>query len=229
MPENKYILEARECCKTYPGGEKPALDKVSLGVRPGEFLAIMGQSGSGKSTLLNVLSALALPESGQVLYAGLDIVRAGEKVRNSLRADRFAFIFQQHHLMPYLTVLENILLPYMNSLRPVSAEIKKRGQKVLDRVGLARRESARPGQLSGGEQQRVAIARALVRNASILFADEPTGSLDSETGTGIMNLLQEVRQSGPKDGMAVVMVTHNPEYAARAERVIHMKDGSVLA
>jgi putative ABC transport system ATP-binding protein len=228
MPENKYILEARDCCKTYPGGEKPALNMVSIGVRPGEFLAIMGQSGSGKSTLLNVLSALALPESGQVFYAGRDIVRAGEKARNSLRADSFAFIFQQHHLMPYLTVLENVLLPYLNSWRPLPAETKKRGQNVLAQVGLSRRESAHPGELSGGEQQRVAIARALVRNASILFADEPTGSLDSETGTGIMSLLQEVRQSGQKNGMAVVMVTHNPEYAAMAERVIHMKDGEVL-
>lgn len=218
------ILEARNLVKKYPGGDRPALDGVSLQVARGEFVAIVGQSGSGKSTLLNVMSALALPESGQVRYKDLDIVTAGEKTRNTVRGQDFAFIFQQHHLMPYLSVLENVLLPYMNRLRPISVELKTKGRAVLERVGLGHKAAARPGSLSGGEQQRVAIARALARDAAVLFADEPTGSLDSATGATVMALIKNLNQ----DGLTVVMVTHNHDYAALADRTVTMKDGVIL-
>ncbi|MDR2076945.1 MAG: ABC transporter ATP-binding protein [Desulfovibrio sp.] len=218
------FLEARSLVKRYPGGDKPALGGVSLQVGKGEFLAVAGQSGSGKSTLLGILSALALPDSGSVLYRGADIVPAGEKARNRLRARDFAFIFQHHHLMPYLTVLENTLLPFMNQIRPISGQWKEKGLRVLERVGLGHKARSRPGELSGGEQQRVAIARALARDASVLFADEPTGSLDSQTGSGVMDLLKELNRGG----LTVIMVTHNQDYAALADRLISMKDGVIL-
>jgi putative ABC transport system ATP-binding protein len=219
------FLEARALTKKYPGGDKPALNEVFLQVRQGEFLAVVGQSGSGKSTLLSILSALSLPDSGSVLYRGSDIVPAGENVRNRLRARDFAFIFQQHHLMPYLTVLENTLLPFMNQIRPISGKWKEKGLLVLERVGLGHKARSRPDELSGGEQQRVAIARALARDSSVLFADEPTGSLDSHTGSSVMNLLKELNRGG----LTVIMVTHNNDYAALADRTINMKDGAVLA
>ena len=219
------ILQAEHLVKYYPGSEHPALDDVSLAVIRGEFLAVVGQSGSGKSTLLSVLSSLSRPDSGSILFNGTDIARVGERTRNHLRSKDFSFIFQQHHLMPYLNVQENVLLPFMNNGRPLSAELKAKGRTVLERVGLGHKLSARPGELSGGEQQRVAIARALVRNASLLFADEPTGSLDSSTGSVIMELMRGLNS----DGLTVIMVTHNNDYAALADRTVHMKDGVLQA
>ncbi len=220
----EYLFDARGLIKTYPGEARPALADVSLTIRPGEFLAVTGPSGSGKSTLLNVLSVLARPDAGSILYKGADIVTATEAERNRLRGAEFAFIFQQHHLMPYLNALENTLLPLMNRLAPISAEWKKKGQDVLERVGLGHKAASRPGELSGGEQQRVAIARALARNVNVLFADEPTGSLDSETGASVMALLRELN----RNGLTVIMITHNQDYALLADRMLRMKDGVIL-
>ncbi|MDR2726450.1 MAG: ABC transporter ATP-binding protein [Deltaproteobacteria bacterium] len=219
------MLQALTVTKRYPGADKAAVDNLSLTIQPGEFLGILGRSGSGKSTLLHILSSLILPDSGQVLLRGIDICAASEHTRNHLRRTEFAVVFQQHHLMPYLSALENVLLPFMGGLTPVTAAERAIACDMLARVGLADKAAAQPGKLSGGEQQRVAIARALTRGARILFADEPTGSLDSATGASIMSLLADLN----RDGMTVVMVTHNPEYAGQAHRIITMADGRIAA
>ena len=215
------MLKAQALLKHYPGAERPAVDRLDLQVRAGEFLSITGPSGSGKSTLLHILSSLIRPDSGSVCFQGKDISSAGEKERNRLRAGAFAVVFQQHHLLPYLSALENVLLPCLDSLLPIREEKKSAARALLRRVGLERRANARPGELSGGEQQRVAIARALARGARVLFADEPTGSLDAASGSAIMELLRELNT----DGLTIVMVTHNPEFAARADRTARLEDG----
>jgi len=221
LKNGDMMLEARHITKSHPGAHSPVLYDTSLSVAEGEFIAVVGRSGSGKSTLLNVLASLSLPDSGHVLYEGEDITTATEARRNALRHRDFAVIFQQHHLMPYLSALENVLLPFMAGLTPIPAPLRDKGRDVLARVGLSGRADALPGQLSGGEQQRVAIARALVRDARILFADEPTGSLDSATGDDVMQLLQTLNGGG----LTIVMVTHNAEYASLAHRTLHMADG----
>lgn len=220
------ILVAENITKSFTQDGTPtqALKGVSVSVAPGEFVSIVGRSGSGKSTLLSVLSTLLKPDSGTLTYAGADLARASEADIDELRHRDFAVIFQFHYLLPYLTALENTLLPFMRGLRPVSAEQRKHAMDCLARVGLADKAARLPGQLSGGEQQRVAIARALVKNARILFADEPTGSLDSATGATVMELIGTL----PAEGLSVVMVTHNDEYAKLAHRVVRMEDGRVV-
>lgn len=217
------MLQAIDITKLYKGGSKPAVDRASLEIGQGEFVSILGRSGSGKSTMLNMLSSLVLPDSGQLLYKGEDICAYPEHERNRLRRTEFAVIFQQHHLMPYLTAMENVLLPFMGGLSRVTAKERGLAKEMLGRVGLSGKENSRSGKLSGGEQQRVAIARALSKGAQVLFADEPTGSLDSATGASIMELLQTLN----KDGVTVVMVTHNDDYARLANRSITMADGYV--
>ena len=206
------------------GTPTQALKGVSLSVAPGEFVSIVGRSGSGKSTFLSVLSTLLKPDSGRLSYNGQDLTTATEAEIDALRHGDFAVIFQFHYLLPYLTALENTLLPFMRGLRPVSGAQRRRGLECLERVGLADKAHRLPGQLSGGEQQRVAIARALVKDARILFADEPTGSLDSATGATVMDLLGQIHA----DGLSVVMVTHNEQYAGLADRVVRMADGLVV-
>ncbi len=218
------LLQALAVTKTYPGTAKPVLEAVDIDIYAGEFLSLLGRSGSGKSTLLNILSSLVLPDSGEVRLEGVNICASGERERNRLRRSVFAMVFQQHHLMPYLSALENVLLPFMGGLTPVTAAQRDTARHMLERVGLSGKEQSPPGKLSGGEQQRVAIARALARGARILFADEPTGSLDSATGSSIMELLHELN----RDGVTVVMVTHNPEYAAQAHRSVTMADGRIV-
>jgi putative ABC transport system ATP-binding protein len=220
------LLSARDVAKSFSQDGSPvqALRGVSLDVAAGEFVAVVGRSGSGKSTLLSVLSTLLRPDAGRLLYAGGDLAAASEAGINALRQRDFAVIFQFHYLLPYLTALENTLLPFMRGLRPVSGAQRRRALECLERVGLAEKSGRLPGQLSGGEQQRVAIARALVKDARVLFADEPTGSLDSATGATVMALLREL----PAEGLAVVMVTHNEDYARLAHRVVRMEDGAVV-
>ena len=221
------MLRAENLCKRYvaDGLETPVLKEVSLAVDQGEFLSIVGRSGSGKTTLLHVLSTLMAPDSGVVTYREDEITQLSERSLNRLRRTDFAVIFQFHHLLPYLTALENTLLPFMTSLAPVGKEKIQRAKECLNRVGLSGKHNSLPGQLSGGEQQRVAIARALVKSPTILFADEPTGNLDSNTGQTIMDLLEELN----RDGLTVVMVTHDPEYAHRAQQVLEMEDGRLKA
>jgi len=218
------MLQVRGITKRYPGADRPAVDDLDLDIRAGEFLSLLGRSGSGKTTLLNMLSSLVLPDSGRILFEDGDICACSEKERNRLRREVFAVVFQQHHLMPYLTALENVLLPFLHGFSPVRAVNYAHARRMLEQVGLAGMENSPPGKLSGGEQQRVAIARALVRGARVLFADEPTGSLDSATGASIMALLRQVN----KDGVTIVMVTHNPEYAKQGDRAVIMADGRIM-
>ncbi len=220
------MLNAYDIVKQYTenNASRKVLDSVSLDVRQGEFVAVVGRSGSGKTTLLHVLSSLLAPDNGTVRYKDKDITSMSEDEINMLRRHDFAVVFQFHYLMPYLTALENALLPVMQSLRPVSREMHERARTCLARVGLETKANSLPSELSGGEQQRVAIARALVKDAAVLFADEPTGSLDQETGASILDLMQELHQGG----MSIVMVTHEPAYARRAERILTMRDGRLL-
>jgi putative ABC transport system ATP-binding protein len=219
------MIEAKNITKTYVSGatENLVLKGVDFKVDEGEFVSVVGRSGSGKSTLLSVLSTLLSPDSGELSYRGRDIsVLPGRKL-NELRHRDFAVIFQMHHLLPYLTALENVLLPFMNQVAPVSRKMIESARSSLDQVGLNGKYDRLPRKLSGGEQQRVAIARALVKNSSVLFADEPTGSLDKATGESIMNLLKELN----KDGLTVVMVTHDSGYASYADRMVIMDEGLI--
>ncbi|GAB7023909.1 ABC transporter ATP-binding protein [Salidesulfovibrio brasiliensis] len=221
------MLQARNIDKFYGRdlGRNQVLKDVDITVEPGEFLAVTGRSGSGKSTLLNVLSAIMRPDAGSLEYQGRDVTALGARELDTLRANDFAMVFQAHHLLPYLTAAENVLLPAMRSLRPAGGRAMKRAYACLEKVGLAGKEDRLPGALSGGECQRVAIARALAKNSRVLFADEPTGSLDRQTGDGVMDLLAEL----PGEGMTVVMVTHEADYAARAHRCVTLDNGRVVA
>jgi putative ABC transport system ATP-binding protein len=218
------MLKADSLVKRYAGSEKAAVDHLDLHVREGEFVAIVGRSGSGKSTLLHILSSLVKADSGTVFFHDLEICSAPEAVRNRLRSREFAVVFQQFHLIPYLTAFENVLLPFLDKLTPVASRHAASARAMLERVGLGHKEASRPGELSGGEQQRAAIARALVRGARVLFADEPTGNLDSATGMSIIELLHELN----REGLSIVMVTHNEEFANTAGRVVRMTDGRIL-
>lgn len=221
------MLTAKDITKEFQsnGSSVSVLKSVSFDLQDGEFVSITGRSGSGKTTLLNVLSTLVRPDSGKVCYQGEDLVSARDVELNRLRQADFSVIFQFHHLMPYLTVLENTLLPFMHSVKPVGHDIRIKGRECLERVGLADKVNRLPGNLSGGEQQRVAIARALVKSSKVLFADEPTGSLDRDTGEQVMNLLTELN----REGLSIVMVTHELDYACRAERTVALEDGRVVS
>ncbi len=220
------VISARNINKYFSlnGENIQVLRNVSLDIEEGEFISIVGRSGSGKTTLLNVLSTLVRPDGGELFYRQGNLTTSGAVQLNDLRKTDFAVIFQFHHLLPYLSVLQNTLLPFMRSVKPVPREIVKKAEKCLERIGLGGKKNRLPGSLSGGEQQRVAIARAMVKSARVLFADEPTGSLDKNTGEEIMDLLEELH----RDGMTVIMVTHEPLYAGRANRLVELSDGRVV-
>jgi putative ABC transport system ATP-binding protein len=202
-------------------GEVVALDGVSVGLSPGSFTAIMGPSGSGKSTFLHVAAGLDPPTSGTVALGGVALAGLSERRLTMLRRERVGFVFQAFNLMPSLTVTQNIALPLrLDGRRPRRSEVRE----VAARVGLEQRLRHRPSQLSGGQQQRVAIARALVTRPEVVFADEPTGALDTKAGRGVLELLREVVDA---DGHTVVMVTHDPIAAAYADRVILLADGRI--
>jgi putative ABC transport system ATP-binding protein len=219
------MLTAKNIIKNFSidGQQVPVLKGVSLTVGEGEFVAVVGRSGSGKTTLLHVLATLVQADGGELHFGDNDLRRLPEQRLNRLRQADFSVIFQFHHLLPYLTVLENSLLSFMHTVKPVGKEAVKKAYHCLDRVGLADKADRLPGNLSGGEQQRVAIARALVKSSKVLFADEPTGSLDKTTGEQIMELLAALH----RDGMSVVMVTHEPEYAKLSQRTVVMEDGLI--
>jgi putative ABC transport system ATP-binding protein len=219
------IVEARAASKVYPmpAGDVRALNGVSLGVEPGDWLALMGPSGCGKSTLLNLFGAVDLPTSGQLLFEGEDIARLGDGARTNLRLSKVGFVFQRFFLLPMLSAYENVLLPMLEA-RMDRKEREARALELLDYVGLAERRDHRPSQLSGGEMQRVAIARALANRPKLLLADEPTGELDEATGEAIARLFGRLSA----DGMTIVLVTHNPELAARSRRTLHLRDGHIV-
>lgn len=219
------MIELHDVCKTYDGGSVPvhALRAVDLLVSEAEFVSVMGPSGSGKSTLLTVLGAMNAPSQGRVTVDGIDIYSLKPELRADFRHEYVGFVFQQLQLLPYLTALENVLLPLAIAKLPRSEKIAL-ARKALTRVGLAGKEDRLPHQLSGGEQGRVAVARAVANEPPLLLADEPTGSLDRATGMQILDLLHELNRLG----QTVVMVTHDAQAASYAGRAIHILDGRIV-
>ena len=218
------MIALRNIRKTYKqgGNEIRALDGVDLSIARGEFVAIMGPSGSGKSTLLNVLGALDKPDSGTYHLEQDEIGSMDDDASSDLRNRRIGFMFQSFHLLPRLTVLENVLLPQRYAEQP-DPEAENRARVLLERIGLGQRMEHLPGELSGGQLQRAAIARALLNQPALLLADEPTGNLDSKSATDVLALLAELHANG----QTMVLVTHDPNIAAKAQRTIHLKDGKV--
>jgi putative ABC transport system ATP-binding protein len=225
MEDTMALIEINNVKKQYTSGDDvvEALSGVDLSIEAGEFITIMGQSGSGKSTLLSVLGGMNHPSEGSVEMAGVKLYDLpGEKLAD-FRAQNLGFVFQSFHLIPYLTALENVMLPL--AIAKIG-RIEKRGKakEALEQVGLAAKADRLPNQLSGGEQERVAIARAIVNSPHILLADEPTGNLDSKTSDEVMALFKELNKSG----QTVIMVTHNPENCSYANRTIQLRDGAVV-
>ena len=200
-------------------GTVTALDDVNIAVARGEFVAIMGSSGSGKTTLMNILSCLDTPTEGKVLLNGTDAAALDEEARRAFRARTIGLVFQQFHLLPYLTACENVMLAqYYHSVTDKTAALA-----ALERVGLAHRSDHLPKQLSGGEQQRVCIARALINEPEILFADEPTGNLDAENEQTVLRIFAELHAQN----RTIVMVTHNPDLGAKTDRIIRLQHGKI--
>jgi len=218
-------MNAENVTKQYGSGEATvtAVDDVSFGINKGEFVAIMGESGSGKSTLLSMLGGLNSPTSGRLSLDGVDIYARTSDERADFRKTFIGFVFQNFHLLPYLTLAENVMLPLaivnMGKKEKLSAAID-----ALARVGLQAKASRLPNQISGGEQERVAIARAIVNRPPIILADEPTGNLDTRTGTEVMRLLSALNH----EGITVIMVTHSNDYARCATRLIRLSDGHLV-
>ena len=216
------MLEIKNISKIYGQGMAKivALNNVSLRVNEGDFIAIMGPSGSGKSTLLNIIGGLEYPSSGEVILDGKRIDNLDEKDFVDIRRRKIAYVFQQYHLFPSLTALENVMLPLTFCGTEKGEE---KALETLKEVGLEGRAEHKPSQLSGGEQQRVAIARALVNSPLLLLADEPTGNMDQKMGSEILGLFYRLN----KDGRSIVMVTHNPEIAGHAKEIIVLQDGQI--
>ncbi|KGA44405.1 ABC transporter family protein [Yersinia frederiksenii ATCC 33641] len=212
------MIETRHLYKRF--GQVTALEDINIRINRGEFVAIMGASGSGKTTLMNILTCLDTVSEGQVLLDGIDAAGLDEEGRRKFRADKIGLVFQQFHLIPYLTALENIMLAqHYHSVVDEDA-----ARQVLEHVGMTPRMSHLPSQLSGGEQQRVCIARALVNQPPIIFADEPTGNLDEENEQRVLDLLNHIH----RQGRTIVMVTHNPDLGCVADRIIRLQHGKYL-
>jgi putative ABC transport system ATP-binding protein len=223
--KDEPIIRTEELTKVYRIGavDFPALDHVSLEIEPGEFISIVGPSGSGKSTLLNLLGALDRPTSGRVYVEGSDLFRRNENQLAEFRNKKLGFIFQSHNLLMRSSVITNVALPSMIAGEP-RANRMKRAEALLMKVGLGGKMTRKPSELSGGEQQRVAVARALMNEPLIVLGDEPTGNLDSRTGTEIVTLMKSIND---ERGTVFILVTHNPEVANETERVIHLRDGRI--
>ncbi len=218
------MLEIKNVSKTYGEGSAQvvALKNIHIHVDDGEFVAITGPSGSGKSTLLNIIGGLDSISSGEVLLDGIRIDNLNENALVDIRRRKIAYVFQQYHLIPSPTALENVLLP-LTFYKSVGEE-EERAVGILGKVGLEKRSKHKPSQLSGGEQQRVAIARALINSCPFILADEPTGNLDQNTGMEILNLFREVN----KDGHTIIMVTHSSDIVSHANRIIALRDGEIV-
>ena len=212
--------------KTYRIGEQEVevLKGINLRIESGEFVAIMGSSGSGKTTLMNLLGCLDVPTSGRYELAGSELTHLSDDELSVIRNEHVGFVFQNFYLLPYATVLENVLLPTLYVEKQMNASAEKKALQFLELVGLQDRAKFRPNQLSGGQQQRVAIARALINEPQLVLADEPTGMLDSTTAGEIMKLLALLE----KRGKTIVVVTHDPNIAAYAKRCIQIKDGVII-
>ncbi|MCX5827854.1 MAG: ABC transporter ATP-binding protein [Deltaproteobacteria bacterium] len=217
------ILVGVDLTKTY--GDLTVVKGVSLAVREGEFVSLVGKSGCGKTTLLSILSGLEHPTHGQAVLNGKNITDASEDELALFRRENVGFIFQSFNLIPTLSAWENVALPLF-PVQMTEAERRRRATELLDQMELAHRLEHLPAALSGGEKQRVAIARSLINHPKIVFADEPTGNLDTATGDAIMAILNQLHQ---QQGMTILMVTHEPELAKTADRVLRMQDGEVLS
>lgn len=219
------LIQLERVCKTYGQGENAvhALQDVSLRIERGEYCAIMGASGSGKSTAMNIIGCLDRPTAGDYYLQGENVAGYPSAQLAQVRNRQIGFVFQQFHLLPQLTALENVSLPLIYAGVP-PRERQRRARLALEQVGLGQRLHNKPTQLSGGQQQRVAIARAMVNQPALLLADEPTGALDSRTSQEVMELFAQLHQAG----VTIVMVTHEPDIARRAERIIWFRDGQVL-
>ncbi len=229
MPSTPYPntthLNVNKLCRTYASGQQgvAALREISFTAAKGEFLAVRGPSGCGKSTLLHILGGMDRPTSGSVSLGELRLDQLRHEQLAEFRRRHVGFIFQAFHLLPTLTVLENVTLPQELDGKPAAAATGK-ASELLERVGLSDKQRRYPAELSGGEMQRVAIARAVAHDPQLLLADEPTGSLDSENGQLVLNLLQELNRSL---GLSIVLATHAPEAAHRADRVLFIRDGEI--
>ena len=218
------IIQAKNLTKHYTVGSTivRALDGLDIDIDKGSYIALMGPSGSGKSTLMNILGCLDTPSSGSYFLNDKDVSEVDDDLLAGIRNKEIGFIFQTFNLLPRYTALENVALPMIYAGIPKKERLA-RATEVLEKVGLGDRVTHKPNELSGGQRQRVAVARALVMNPSIIFADEPTGNLDSKTSEGIMQLFDEIHQ----DGNTLIVVTHEEEVAARAQKIIRLRDGKL--
>ena len=219
------MIRIDNICRTYGNGETKvnALSNITLSIKENEFVAVMGTSGSGKSTLMSILGCLDTPTSGDYLLSGESVKDIDDIALSKIRNTKIGFIFQSFHLLPRLTALQNVILP-LRYTDIFQEEAEQRGMEMLEKVGLVSRSHHKPNEMSGGQRQRVAIARALVNYPKVIFADEPTGNLDSKTSIDIMNLLTQLHNQG----QTIVMVTHEEDIAAYALRTIRMQDGLVI-
>ena len=223
-PPAEYLVDIQHIFKIYNPGENEvrALDDVTLQVRRGEFVAIVGQSGSGKSTFMNMLGCLDVPSSGSYFLDGQDVSRLSDNELSDIRNKQIGFIFQGFNLIPALTATENVELPLI--YRGMGASQRHQlAREALERVGLAHRLHHRPGEMSGGQQQRVAIARAIAARPPIILADEPTGNLDSHSGVEVMKIIKELHQ----EGRTVILITHDDSVARQAQRIVRITDGRI--
>lgn len=221
---SNLVLEAKNISKSFTDGKTTVevIKNLSLQVKKGEFVSIVGSSGSGKSTLLHVLGGLDCPTEGQVFLNGKRFDSLGEAERGYLRNQHLGFVYQFHHLLPEFTALENVAMPLMLRAGTTYKQSKEQAEYLLNRVGLSHRMTHKPGELSGGERQRVALARALVAKPELMLADEPTGNLDRKTAVKIFELLSELRD---EFNMAMLIVTHDEQLAQTADSILHMQDG----
>ena len=225
MAEAPPVVRLRDVTKSYGEGaaKSQVLRGVSFDIETGELIALVGQSGSGKSTLLNIIGGLDQPDAGEVEVLGIDTLRANDAARAKLRNESIGFVFQAFNLLDHISVLENVVIP--SSFSRKKHDVMARGREALRRVGLSDFAARRPGELSGGQKQRVAIARALFNEPTLLLCDEPTGNLDSETGREVIDFFRELNA---KDGVTLLIVTHERRVSSVAKRVIAMKDGMLV-
>lgn len=220
------LIEVKDLCKDYHNEEvlTKVLHHINFDIAEGEFVAIMGPSGSGKSTLMHILGFLDKLSCGSYIFSGRDVSTLSDDELAEMRSRSVGFVFQAFHLLPRTTVLENVELPLVYSNVPEKIR-RQRAKEALSAVGLSHRENYQPSQLSGGEKQRVAIARALVNKPAVIFADEPTGNLDSKSGLQVMRILQKLNN----DGHTIILVTHEKYTADHAKRILRLKDGEVVS
>ena len=226
MNENTFFLEAGGIAKSFTIGKHrvEVLKGVDLQVSRGEWVALLGASGSGKTTLLDIIGTISRPDSGSLSLDGRDLIRISPRELVGFRRQNIGFVFQAYHMLPELNICENVMLPALMGNQP-KKKVRERARELLERVGLSHRMNHRANELSGGEQQRAAIARALMNSPRLLLADEPTGNLDSVTGSGILDLFKEFHA---EKSMTIVMVTHDRSVAALADRTVELRDGRLV-